>query len=88
MVEYLGRYTHKIAISNHRIRNIDAEHRLWVVISMLATNAEISASATTPAETVIAQNVREKTEKNGLRIGKPNCFPYLISTWFLRFRII
>ena len=25
-VEYLGRYTHKIAISNHRIRNIDAEN--------------------------------------------------------------
>ena len=26
VVEYLGRYTHKIAISNHRIRNIDAEN--------------------------------------------------------------
>ena len=23
MIEYLGRYTHKIAISNHRIQNID-----------------------------------------------------------------
>ncbi len=23
MVEYLGRYTHKIAISNHRIKNIE-----------------------------------------------------------------
>ncbi|OXA95863.1 hypothetical protein B0A75_18515 [Flavobacterium oncorhynchi] len=23
VVEYLGRYTHKIAISNHRIKNID-----------------------------------------------------------------
>lgn len=36
---------------------------------------------------VSAQNVREKTEKNGLRIGKPNCFLCLISMWFLRFRI-
>lgn len=26
VVEYLGRYTHKIAISNHRIRNIDAQN--------------------------------------------------------------
>ena len=26
VLEYLGRYTHKIAISNHRIRNIDAEN--------------------------------------------------------------
>ena len=26
VVEYLGRYTHKIAISNHRIRNIDNEN--------------------------------------------------------------
>ena len=25
VVEYLGRYTHKIAISNHRIRNIDSQ---------------------------------------------------------------
>ncbi len=24
VVEYLGRYTHKIAISNHRIKNIEA----------------------------------------------------------------
>nr|WP_265165382.1 transposase [Salinimicrobium tongyeongense] len=23
VVEYLGRYTHKIAISNHRIKNLD-----------------------------------------------------------------
>ena len=29
---------------------------------MLATNAEISASATTPAETAIAQNVRTEPE--------------------------
>jgi len=26
VVEYLGRYTHKIAISNHRIRNIDTQN--------------------------------------------------------------
>ena len=26
VVEYLGRYTHKVAISNHRIREIDAHH--------------------------------------------------------------
>ena len=26
VVEYLGRYSHKIAISNHRIRNIDAQN--------------------------------------------------------------
>lgn len=26
MVEYLGRYTHKIAISNHRIKHIDAQN--------------------------------------------------------------
>ena len=24
VIEYLGRYTHKIAISNHRIKNVDA----------------------------------------------------------------
>ena len=27
VIEYLGRYTHKIAISNHRILNIDREHK-------------------------------------------------------------
>jgi len=27
IVEYLGRYTHKIAISNHRILNIDKKHK-------------------------------------------------------------
>ena len=43
-----------------------AEHRLWEDISMFATNAEISASATTPAETVIAQNAKDGTENNGL----------------------
>ena len=37
---------------------------------MFATNAEISASATTPAETVIARNVKGGTRKNGLKIGK------------------
>lgn len=26
VIEYLGRYTHKIAISNHRIKNIDAQN--------------------------------------------------------------
>ncbi len=26
MVEYLGRYTHKIAISNHRIKSIDPQN--------------------------------------------------------------
>jgi len=26
VVEYLGRYPHKIAISNHRIKNIDAQN--------------------------------------------------------------
>jgi hypothetical protein len=36
---------------------------------MLVTNAEISASATTPAETVIARNARDGTEKNGLKTG-------------------
>jgi hypothetical protein len=36
---------------------------------MLVMNAEISASATTPAETVIARNVRDGTEKNGLKTG-------------------
>ena len=30
---------------------------------MLATNAEISASATTPAETVIARNAKDGTGK-------------------------
>lgn len=25
VIEYLGRYTHKVAISNHRIKNIDAQ---------------------------------------------------------------
>jgi UDP-N-acetylmuramyl pentapeptide synthase len=27
VIEYLGRYTHKIAISNHRILNIDKENK-------------------------------------------------------------
>jgi len=26
VIEYLGRYTHKVAISNHRITSIDEEH--------------------------------------------------------------
>ena len=51
-----------------------AEHRLWEDISMLVTNAEISASATTPAETVIARNAKDGTEKIGYKHGKPNCF--------------
>jgi hypothetical protein len=45
---------------------------------MLATNAEISASATTPAETVIARNAKDGTEKIGYKHGKPNCFLCLI----------
>ena len=28
VVEYLGRYTHKVAISNHRIRHIDADNQV------------------------------------------------------------
>jgi len=28
VVEYLGRYTHKVAISNHRIRSIDPDHNV------------------------------------------------------------
>ena len=28
VVEYLGRYTHKVAISNHRIRSVDQEHNV------------------------------------------------------------
>lgn len=28
VIEYLGRYTHKVAISNHRILHIDAQHRV------------------------------------------------------------
>ena len=28
VVEYLGRYTHKVAISNHRIQRIDSDHRV------------------------------------------------------------
>ena len=50
---------------------------------MLATNAEISASATTPAETVIARNAKDGTEKIGYKHGKPNCFLCLIFMWFL-----
>ena len=48
-----------------------AEHRLWEDISMLVMNAEISASVTTPAETVIAQNVKDKNRENWIKIGKP-----------------
>jgi hypothetical protein len=28
VLEYLGRYTHKVAISNHRIKHIDSEHNV------------------------------------------------------------
>lgn len=38
------------------------------------------ASATTPAETVIARNAKDGTEKIGYKHGKPNCFLCLIST--------
>lgn len=31
VVEYLGRYTHKVAISNHRIKKIDASNRVTFV---------------------------------------------------------
>lgn len=31
VVEYLGRYTHKVAISNRRIKKIDAKHRVTFV---------------------------------------------------------
>jgi hypothetical protein len=53
---------------------------------MLATNAEISASATTPAETVIARNAKDGTEKIGYKHGKPNCFLCLI--FIFRFNCI
>ena len=45
---------------------------------MLVMNVEISASVTTPAETVTAQNAKDGTEKIGYKHGKQNCFPYLI----------
>ena len=28
VVEYLGRYTHKVAISNHRIKSIDTDNKV------------------------------------------------------------
>jgi hypothetical protein len=31
VVEYLGRYTHKIAISNHRIRSIDTSNVTLII---------------------------------------------------------
>jgi hypothetical protein len=31
VVEYLGRYTHKIAISNHRIRSIDTQNVTLII---------------------------------------------------------
>ncbi len=42
---------------------------------MLATNAEISASATTPAETVIARNVKGGTGNNGLKHRETELLP-------------
>ena len=55
---------------------------------MLATNAEISASATTLVETVIARNAKDGTEKIGYKHGKPNCFLCLILLACDTFRVV
>ena len=80
----LGSKLEDLGLNSWQLRTLfalkSAEHRLWEDISMLATNAEISASATTPAETAIARNAKDGTEKIGYKHGKQNCFPYLIFT--------
>ena len=80
----LGSKLEDLGLNSWQLRTLfalkSAEHRLWEDISMLATNAEISASATTPAETVIARNAKDGTEKIGYKHGKPNCFLCLIFT--------
>ena len=62
----LGSKLEDLGLNSWQLRTLfalkSAEHRLWEDISMLATNAEISASATTPAETVIARNAKDGTE--------------------------
>ena len=42
VVEYLGRYTHKIAISNQRIRKIDAETVTFSITKITAKKASKS----------------------------------------------
>ena len=42
---------------------------------MLVMNAEISASATTPAETVIAQNAKDGTENNWIQTRETELLP-------------
>ena len=69
----LGSKLEDLGLNSWQLRTLfalkSAEHRLWEDISMLVMNAEISASATTPAETVIAQNAKDGTEKNGYKTG-------------------
>ena len=80
----LGSKLEDLGLNSWQLRTLfalkSAEHRLWEDISMLAMNAEISASATTPAETVIARNAKDGTGNNGYKHGKPNCFLCLIFT--------
>ena len=63
----LGSKLEDLGLNSWQLRTLfalkSAEHRLWEDISMLATNAEISASATTPAETAIARNAKDGTEE-------------------------
>jgi hypothetical protein len=45
VVEYLGRYTHKIAISNHRIRSIDTQN-VTLIIRIIGGRTEANDTHT------------------------------------------
>jgi hypothetical protein len=47
VVEYLGRYTHKIAISNHRIQRVMTKCNFWV--QRLSVNGQKKSMSLTTA---------------------------------------
>ena len=90
----LGSKLEDLGLNSWQLRTLfalkSAEHRLWEDISMLATNAEISASATTPAETVIARKCQGRNREDWIQTRKPNCFLTYFKIFIfvlIRFRI-
>lgn len=76
VVEYLGRYTHKIAISNHRLQNVD-ENTVTFAYKDYKQNGEKKSMTLTHAEFIrrFAQHILPK------RFVKIRHLGFLSSTW-------
>ena len=67
IVEYLGRYTQKVAISNHRIKNIDSENRVTFSYKDYADNAK-NKVMTLSGEEFLRRFAQHILPKNFVRI--------------------